>query len=57
MMIVHDKLPGQRTPAEQNKYDAHKLASPAHTWEMVNVEQAKIMFDVVKDIDYLYNIW
>ncbi|NQX58551.1 hypothetical protein [Paenibacillus qinlingensis] len=54
VMIVHDKLKGQRTPAEQVKYDTHKLATPAHTWESVNLEQAKIMFDIVKDIDYLY---
>ncbi|WP_238653556.1 hypothetical protein [Paenibacillus piscarius] len=54
VMIVHDKLKGQRTPNEQIKYDSLKLASPAHTWESINLEQATTMLDIVKDIDLLY---
>ncbi|WP_066070703.1 hypothetical protein [Neobacillus soli] len=52
--VMHDKLPGQRSADEQQKYDTLRLATPAFTYEEVHMETVGNILRVVNDIDYLY---
>lgn len=53
--IMHDKLRGQRTAEEQQKFDDHKLATPTLT----RIEMSNITIDsmlaIIKEIENLYS--
>jgi hypothetical protein len=52
--IMHDKVAGQRTQEEAEKFANHKLATPAITFDPVTMEAADSMRDIIEKIDYLY---
>ncbi|MDH2882517.1 hypothetical protein [Bacillus cytotoxicus] len=54
LMIMHDKLQGQRTQHEQAEYTQKNLATPAFTYQDVNLETAKDIRELILDITLLY---
>ncbi|WP_338789793.1 hypothetical protein V8Z81_30235 (plasmid) [Priestia megaterium] len=54
LTIMHDKLPGQRTPEEQEQYKYKRLASPLFTYEYINADIATDVKILVEHITLIY---
>ncbi|MGG0418742.1 hypothetical protein ABEY52_22215 [Priestia aryabhattai] len=54
LTIMHDKLPGQRKPEEQKRYDEEKLGTPTWAAEEVTLKKVEKMMIIVSEIDFIY---
>ncbi|GAB6553255.1 hypothetical protein ACQVSN_07085 [Bacillus mobilis] len=55
LTIMHDKLPGQRSPEEQERYTKEGLATAAFTYQDINLETAKDITELAQDISSIYH--
>ncbi|MGQ8823844.1 hypothetical protein ACUTUE_10780 [Bacillus sp. NA_146.1] len=53
--IMHDKLRGQRTAEEQQKFENQQLATPTLTQVEINPTTIESMYLIIKDIETLYS--
>lgn len=54
LTIMHDKLPGQRTAQEQQRYEEERLATPTFTYQDTNLESAQNLLRIGTSIAFLY---
>ncbi|MDC7770352.1 hypothetical protein POL88_15600 [Priestia megaterium] len=54
LTIMHDKLPGQRTPEEQKLYKDERLATPTFVDEEINLNKVEEMNSIVAIIHFIY---
>lgn len=54
LIIMHDKLPGQRTSEEQEHYEKRRMATPTFTYQDIKLKTAEDMKRVVSNIGLIY---
>ncbi|HDR7161346.1 TPA: hypothetical protein QCW52_002382 [Bacillus cereus] len=55
LTIMHDKLPGQRSPEEEERFKKEGLATATFTYQDINLETAKDITELARDISSIYH--